>query len=285
MNDAITLEETERATARRVYRVRVSGEKVAARAAERLKELGKTVRLPGFRPGKTPAAVLEQRYGDKARAEAIQRLGAEAADKALALGELAASLELSIDKAEAVEFRLAVTHLAELAPLDFAAVKLERLSAPQSALGLLGLTAESAANLLDHHLRQQVLDYLDTAYRFPVAPQLVAREHAVIRRAAEEALASASNTQADREAIEAELGSIAERRVRLGAVIVEMTRRYEIVPLEEELQRERHGREPLAQTWDRLREDKLIGLVVSRAHVIDRQATVEELRELAEAAG
>lgn len=170
--------------------------------------------------------------------------------------------------------------LAELAPLDFAAVELERLSAPQSALGLLGLTAESAANLLDHHLRQQVLDYLDTAYRFPVAPQLAAREHAVIRRAADEALASAPTTLADREAIEAELSAIAERRVRLGAVIVEMTRRYEIVPLEEELLRERRHREPLAQTWDRLREDKLIGLVVSRAHVIDRQATVEELREL-----
>jgi FKBP-type peptidyl-prolyl cis-trans isomerase (trigger factor) len=285
VNDAITLEETERGAARRVYRARVSGENVSARTAERLKEIGSTVRLPGFRPGKIPAPVIEQRYGAKARAEAIQRLGAEAADKVLAIGELAASLELSVDTAEAVEFRLAVTHLAELAPLDFAAIEIERLSAPQSALGSLGLTTETAGKLLDSRLRQHVLDYLDKAYRFPVAPQLVAREYALIRREADEALVSDSTTLAEREAIEAELGAIAERRVRLGAVVVEMVRRYEIVPLEEELQRERRGGEPLAQTWDRLREDKLIRLVVSRAHVIDRQATVAEMRELAEAAG
>jgi FKBP-type peptidyl-prolyl cis-trans isomerase (trigger factor) len=284
VNDAITLEETERGAARRVYRVRVSGENVSARVAERLKEIGKTVRLPGFRQGKIPAAVLEQRYGAKARAEAIQRLGAEAADKVLARGELAASLELSVDNTEAVEFRLAVTHLAELAAIDFAAIEIERLSAPQSALGLLGLTRESADKLVDHHLRQQVLDRLNQAYQFPVAPQLVALEHARIRPAAEEALAAASTTLAEREAIEAELGAIAERRVRLGAVVIEMTRRYEIVPAEEELQRERSGGEPLAQTRDRLREDKLIRLVVSRAHVIDREATAEELCELAEAA-
>jgi hypothetical protein len=64
-----------------------------------------------------------------------------------------------------------------------------------------------------------------------------------------------------------------------------MARRHEIVADEEELQRERRGGEPLAQTWDRLREDKLIRLVMSRARVIDREATAAELRELADEAG
>jgi FKBP-type peptidyl-prolyl cis-trans isomerase (trigger factor) len=284
VNDAIVLEETDRSPARRVYRVRVSGSQVSARAAERLNEIGKSVRLPGFRPGRIPWAVLEQRYGVKARAEAIQRLGAEAADSVLARGELAASLELSADTAETVEFRLVATHLAELAPLDFAAIEIERLSVPQSALHLPGMTAESADRLLENRLRQRVLDTLDKAYHFPLAPQLVAREQALIRRAADEALASASTTLAEREAMEAELAAIAERRVRLGAVVAEMARRYEILPVEEELQRERYPGEPPAQTWDRLREDKLIRLIVSRARVIDREATAEELRELVEVA-
>lgn len=275
----------ERGIARRVHRVSVSGENVAARAAERLNKIGKTVRLPGFRPGKIPAAVLEQRYGAKARAEAIQGLGAEAADTVLGRGELAASLELREDKPDGVEFRLEVTHLAELAEIDFAAIEIERLAAPRSALEPLGLTMESAKKLLDDHCRQQVLDYLDNAYRFPVAPQLIAREHALIRRAAQEALAADSTSQAERDALEAELGTIAERRVRLGAVAAEMARRYEIVPTAEEIQSERLGGEAPAQTRDRLREDKLMRLILSKARVTEREATAAELRELAAAAG
>jgi FKBP-type peptidyl-prolyl cis-trans isomerase (trigger factor) len=282
---AITLEEIERGVARRVYRVSIPGEHVASRVSNRLNEIGKTVRLPGFRPGKIPVAVLEQRYGAKARAEAIRRLGAEAADQVLARGELAASLELNEDTPERVEFRLAVTHLAELAPLDFGVIELERLMAPLSTLGSVGLTREAAEKLLENRLRQKVLDYLDEVYRFPISPQLIAREHALIRRAAEEAQASDSTTLAEREAMEAELGAIAERRVRLGAVVAEMARRFKMVPAEEELQRERLSGEELAQTWDRLREDKVIRLVIESARVTEREATVEELRELALAAG
>jgi FKBP-type peptidyl-prolyl cis-trans isomerase (trigger factor) len=275
----------ERATARCVYRVSISGETVSARVAERLNQIGKTVRLPGFRPGKIPEAVLQQRYGAKARAEAIQALGAQAADQALARGELAASLELSGDRADGVEFRLEVTCLAELADIDFAAIEIERLSASRSELDRLGLTTESAEKLFDDHRRRKVLDSLDKAYRFPIAPQLIAREHALIRRAAEEALAADSTTPAEREAIEAELGAIAERRVRLGAVVAEMARRHEIRLPEEEILREQRNGEAPALTWDRLREDKLIRLVMSKARVTDREATAEELRELVDAAG
>jgi FKBP-type peptidyl-prolyl cis-trans isomerase (trigger factor) len=263
-------EEVERAGARRVYRVSISGETVSARVAERLNQIGKTVRLPGFRPGKIPMAVLEQRYGAKARAEAIQALGAQAADQALARGELAATLELSGDRADGVEFRLEVTCLAELADIDFETIEIERLSASRSELDRLGLTTESAEKLFDDHRRRMVLDSLDKAYRFPIAPQLIAADY---------------TTPAEREAIEAELGAIAERRVRLGAVVAEMARRQEIRLPEEEILRERRGGEAPAQTGDRLREDKLIRLVMSKARVTDREATAEELRELVDAAG
>jgi FKBP-type peptidyl-prolyl cis-trans isomerase (trigger factor) len=252
-------EEIERGTARRVYLVSVPGESVSARVSERLKAIGKTVKLPGFRPGKIPEAVLQQRYGAKARAEAIQGLAAESADEVRARGELAARLELSADLPDRVEFRLEVTHLAELADLDFGAIEIERLSAPQSMLDSVGATKE----LLDNHCRQMVLDYLDGAYRFPLAPQLIAREYALIRLAAEEALESDSTTGAERAAIKAQLGAIAERRVRLGAVVVEMARRYELVPS----------------------EDGLIEFILSKARVTDREASAEELRELADAAG
>lgn len=270
MTDAITLEEieAERGPARRVYRAIVSNDHLSARIAESLTEIGRTVRLPGFRPGKIPPGVLRDRYGAKARVDALQRLGAEAADKVLARRELASSLELVADTPDTVEFRLAVTHLAELPPLDFEAMEIERLSGPPSE-----------AQLLDDHLRHSVLDVLDKTYRFSIAPQLIAREHALIRRAVEETLPAGSVT----EAMDTQLRAIAERRVRLGAVVVEMAQRHEILPVEEELHRKHRGAETLAQTWDRLREEKLIRLIVSKAKIIDREATPEELRELTEA--
>jgi FKBP-type peptidyl-prolyl cis-trans isomerase (trigger factor) len=254
--------EIERSPARRVYRVRIPGDQVSARIADRLNEIGRTVRLPGFRPGKIPLTVLEQRYGTKARAEVIQKLGGEAADSVLPRHELASSIDLIADTADAVEFRLAITHLPELASLDFDTIQIERLSGPPSA-----------AAMLEDRLRQSVLDHLDQTYRFPLAPQLTAREHAVIRHAAEEAVESVT------EEMDAELRAIAERRVRLGAVIVEMARRYEIVPAEEDLPRERRGAETLSQTRDRLREEKVVALILSKAKIIDREATEEELRE------
>mgnify|MGYP000202154829 CR=1 FL=1 len=37
---------------------------------QRLKRMGKNMKMPGFRPGKVPAKVIEQRFGEQVRAEA-----------------------------------------------------------------------------------------------------------------------------------------------------------------------------------------------------------------------
>ncbi|HQC81368.1 MAG TPA: trigger factor family protein, partial [Accumulibacter sp.] len=38
---------------------------------QRLKRLSKNMKMPGFRPGKVPAHILRQQYGDEARNEAL----------------------------------------------------------------------------------------------------------------------------------------------------------------------------------------------------------------------
>jgi FKBP-type peptidyl-prolyl cis-trans isomerase (trigger factor) len=251
-------EEIERDQARRVYKVRVSADHVSRLTVERLKEIAQTVRLPGFRPGKIPVGVLAARYGTTARAEVIRQLGAEVSDLARKDSELPASLEVVAGATSGeVEFRLNVTSLPELPPIAFDELKLELPS-----------TGPSLTPLTDS-IRKQVLDFLDAAYRFPIAPALIAPEYARIQRAADEALSGDAAAREDLAGLAAELQRIAERRVRLGAVVSEMARRFDIQPADADVQRDRRDAETPAQAHDRLKEDQLIQLIVAKAQITE----------------
>jgi trigger factor len=54
--------------------VAVPGERVTSEVDQRLKQLARTVRLKGFRPGKVPYAVVRKQFGNQVRAEAINEL-------------------------------------------------------------------------------------------------------------------------------------------------------------------------------------------------------------------
>ena len=54
--------------------VAVPGEQVANAVDQRLKQLARTVRLKGFRPGKVPYAVVRQQFGSQVHAETINDL-------------------------------------------------------------------------------------------------------------------------------------------------------------------------------------------------------------------
>ncbi|NKF23404.1 trigger factor [Solimonas marina] len=56
---------------RRQMRVRVPADQVAKAVDERLNNVARRAKLPGFRPGKAPRKVIEQQYGASARMEAI----------------------------------------------------------------------------------------------------------------------------------------------------------------------------------------------------------------------
>ncbi len=68
----VTIEETN-ALERRMT-VTVPATEVDGRLQERLRNLGRTVRLKGFRPGKVPLDVIRQRYGSKVREEIIEEV-------------------------------------------------------------------------------------------------------------------------------------------------------------------------------------------------------------------
>src|SRR5690606_15285870 len=63
--------------------VSVPSERLDANVRARLRELGQNVRLKGFRPGKVPAKVIEQRYGRQVRSEAMGLLIRESFNEAV----------------------------------------------------------------------------------------------------------------------------------------------------------------------------------------------------------
>jgi SM-20-related protein len=229
----------------RLWRVRMRAAMVERLITESLEKIGQTVRLPGFRPGKIPAAVIQQRYGDKARVEVLSRIASQASAHVLAWGGLTSDVSIvtGADGGE-LELRVTATHLPSLPPLDPSTMQLERLTSPDPA------TAEALAG----QLRQQVMDRLDAAYDFPLAPSLVDREFAAIRAAAEQQGSPVTPE------IDAELRVIAERRVRLGAVVAELARRWGL------------GRDAM--------EDKVVARILESAQISERPATDEELESL-----
>ena len=54
--------------------LRVPAESVEGQVGGRLREIARTARIKGFRPGKVPATVIEQRYGAQVRGEILDDL-------------------------------------------------------------------------------------------------------------------------------------------------------------------------------------------------------------------
>lgn len=58
----------------RRMRVEVPAQQIDSKIADRLKKVGRTARLEGFRPGKVPAKVIAKRYGPQVRQEVISEV-------------------------------------------------------------------------------------------------------------------------------------------------------------------------------------------------------------------
>ena len=63
--------------------LRLPADQVETQVGGRLREISRTVRIKGFRPGKVPAKVVEQRYGAQVRAEVVDGLLRQGFDSAV----------------------------------------------------------------------------------------------------------------------------------------------------------------------------------------------------------
>jgi trigger factor len=131
------VEETVNKGLKREFKIKVTKQDVNKKLAARLEEIGRTVKLQGFRPGKVPMAVLEQRFAAGARGEVVDETVSEAAQKTLNDRNLRPAMEpqielISFGADKDLEFKLAVEVLPEIVPGDFGKIALERFSADVS---------------------------------------------------------------------------------------------------------------------------------------------------------
>ena len=93
--------------------------------AGRLAEIGRNVRIKGFRPGKVPAKVVEQRFGAQVRGEAIEGLLRESFDSAIRSNELRVAGMPRIEKAGESELEFVAT--VDLVP-EFGEIDVSKLT-------------------------------------------------------------------------------------------------------------------------------------------------------------
>ncbi|MGQ0662136.1 MAG: trigger factor [Pseudomonadota bacterium] len=124
--------ETRNEGLRREFKVVVSADDISTKFDHRLQELGRSVRLPGFRPGKVPMPILKKRFGSSVMGEVLERAVTDSSSQAMSERGLKPALAPKVDitsfaEGADLEYTLAVELLPDIKPMNFADLELERL--------------------------------------------------------------------------------------------------------------------------------------------------------------
>ena len=116
---------------KREFKVIVDKRDIESRFDDRLDELRKTARIPGFRPGKVPVALLRKRYGGSIRGEILQDAVTQTSAQVFAEKEVRPAIQpkievIKFDDGDDLEYTMAVELLPEIVPRDFREIKLAR---------------------------------------------------------------------------------------------------------------------------------------------------------------
>ena len=138
---------------KRSYAVTVPAAEIESRAKTKLDEIGRSLRLPGFRPGKVPANLVRQRYGTAVMAEILQDAVSNAAERVVEDGNLRPAGQPRISlarepvlggRAEDLEIKVDLELLPDITLPDLTAISLTRLRAEPSD-EMIGRALESIA--------------------------------------------------------------------------------------------------------------------------------------------
>lgn len=117
---------------KRQFKITVPATDISQQVDQRLGELGRTLRLPGFRPGKVPVSLVKKQYGQAVLGEILEKTVNTSSQKAIDERGLRPAVQPKVEvtkfaEGDDLEFSVDVEVLPEIEPVDFASIELERL--------------------------------------------------------------------------------------------------------------------------------------------------------------
>jgi trigger factor len=128
---------------KRAFTVVVPASDIETKRSARFANLGKTLALPGFRPGKVPLTLVRQRYGTAVTAEVLEESVSEATRQVLSERGLRPAQQPKVDlisldvggggAAKDLEFKVELELLPDIDLPDFSTISLTRLKVEASS--------------------------------------------------------------------------------------------------------------------------------------------------------
>lgn len=133
--------------------IHVPAEEVNKKVEARLRELGKQVRLKGFRPGRIPFSVMKQRFGAQAKAEVIQQATQDSVREAIEQESLRIAAAPRLDDEpvlddNGLQINAIIETYPDLEPIDVAEISIERPDA--------SVTDEDVTAMIETLQRQKI---------------------------------------------------------------------------------------------------------------------------------
>src|SRR5207302_4499755 len=119
---------------KREFKITVPATEVEEQISRRLGDIGQSVRIPGFRPGKVPMQLLRKRYGPAVRGEVLESTVQGSSAEAMREHNLRPALPprveiVSADEGADLEYKMSIELLPDMPEPDFSDHGLERLVA------------------------------------------------------------------------------------------------------------------------------------------------------------
>ena len=113
------------------FKIVIAAQDIDAKVQAKLQELSRTIKLPGFRPGKVPMALIGQRYAGSVRQDVIEAEVREAASKVVSERGLRPAVQPAFDvtsygDGQDLAFTLTLEVMPDIEPGEFGTIELER---------------------------------------------------------------------------------------------------------------------------------------------------------------
>jgi len=130
-HEGITVNKTGSEGLTHKFQISITPAAIEEHVKEHLEHYGKNAKIPGFRPGKVPMAVLQQKYRDAVMGEVLEHMADAGVHKAMNDNNLKPAMQpkVKFDKYEdgqALNMDVEVQVLPPMPAIDYAAIKIEK---------------------------------------------------------------------------------------------------------------------------------------------------------------